>query len=73
LGLTRMNSSATGALANLGYRVCDQTVGNVLAAPRSAAGAGAQAHDRLVGVHSHPLGAAGGHRLLTAEVLCAGS
>jgi putative transposase len=34
------------------------------AAPRSAAGAGAQAHDHLVGVHSHPLGAAGGHRLL---------
>jgi hypothetical protein len=25
---------------------------------------GAQAHDHLVGVHSHPLGASGGHRLL---------
>src|SRR5215469_15694539 len=34
------------------------------AAPRSAACAGAQAHDPLVGVHSRPLGAAGGHRLL---------
>jgi hypothetical protein len=34
------------------------------AAPRSAASAGAQAPDHLVGVHSHPLGAAGGHRLL---------
>jgi putative transposase len=52
-----------GALANLGYRVCDQTVGKCPAAPRSAAGAGAQALDHLVGVHSHPLGAAGGHRL----------
>ncbi len=53
-----------GALANLGYRVCDQTVGNVLQRPARAAGAGAQAHDHLVGVHSRPLGAAGGHRLL---------
>jgi hypothetical protein len=51
-----------GALANLGYRVCDQK--QCPAAPRSATGPGAQVHDHLVGIHSHPLGAAGGHRLL---------
>ena len=49
-----------GALANLGYEVCDQTVGNVLQRHASAARTGAQAHDHLVGLHSDPPGAAGG-------------
>jgi Integrase core domain len=39
------------------------------AAPRSAARAGAQVHDHLVGIHSHPLGAVGGTDFFTAEVL----
>jgi hypothetical protein len=52
-----------GALANLGYRVCDQTVGNVLQR-HGLPPAPEHAYDHLVGVHSHPLGAAGGHRLL---------
>jgi putative transposase len=46
-----------GALANLGYVISDQTVGNIPAPPR--AGAGAQAYDHMAGLHSDPLGAAG--------------
>ena len=53
-----------GALANLGYEISDQTVGNVSAASRPAAGAGAQAHDHMGGLHSNPPGAVGGDRLL---------
>src|ERR1700719_4425083 len=34
------------------------------ATPRSAAGAGAQAHDHMAGLHSDPLGATGGDRFL---------
>src|SRR5437773_727912 len=52
-----------GALANLGYEISDQTVGNVLQRQRSAAGAGAQAHDHLASLHSGPPGAVGGDRL----------
>src|SRR5438874_5780072 len=43
-----------GALSNLGFEISDQTVGNVLQRQRSAAGAGAQAHDHLASLHSGP-------------------
>jgi putative transposase len=52
-----------GALANLGYEVSDQTVGNVLRRS-SAARARAQAHDYLAGFHSDPSGDAGWDRFL---------
>jgi hypothetical protein len=52
-----------GALANLGYEVCDQTVGNVLQR-HGLPPAPAQAHHLLAGVHSDPSGAAGRDRLL---------
>jgi hypothetical protein len=55
-------------LANLGYRVCDQTVGNA-DTPRSAARARAQAHDNLAGFHSVHLALLAGTDFLTAEVL----
>jgi hypothetical protein len=54
----------TGALANLGYMISDQTVGNVLQRPCSAARAGAQAHDHVAGLHPNPPGAVRGDRLL---------
>jgi putative transposase len=54
-----------GALANLGFEVSDQTVANVLR--RHATGA--QAHDDLASLHSHPPGAAGGTDFFTVEVL----
>src|SRR6266478_6283623 len=53
-----------GALANLGYEISDQTVGNVLQRHGLAAGAGAQAHDHMGGLHSNPPSAVGGDRLL---------
>jgi hypothetical protein len=43
-----------GALANLGHRVCDQTVGNVLQRHGIPPGPGAQAHDHMVGIYSDP-------------------
>jgi hypothetical protein len=45
-----------GALANLGYEISDQTVGQYPAPRRTAARAGAQAHDHLAGLHSDPSG-----------------
>src|ERR1700716_3425215 len=53
-----------GALGNLGYEVCDQTVGNVLQRHALPACTGTQAHDNLGGFHSDPSGAAGWDRLL---------
>jgi putative transposase len=52
------------AMANLGYVISDQTVGQCSATERPATRAGAQGHDPVVGHHSNPLGAAGGNRLL---------
>src|SRR6266478_8652066 len=51
-----------GALANLGYKVCDQTVGNVLQRHGLPPAPERKTHDHLVSVHSDPLGAAGGDR-----------
>jgi Homeodomain-like domain len=51
-----------GALANLGYEVSDQTVGNVCAAAYTAR-ARAQAHDHLGDIHSGSPGGAGRDRL----------
>jgi hypothetical protein len=53
-----------GAVANLGYMISDQTVGNVLQrhalppAPERK-----QAHDHVAGLHPNPPGAVGGDRL----------
>jgi hypothetical protein len=63
LDYRRQRIGAVGALANLGYEVCDQTVGNALQR-HVLRGARAQARDILVGFHSDPSGAAGGERLL---------
>jgi hypothetical protein len=52
-----------GALANLGYTISDQTVGNILKRWHPT-GARAQDHDHLEGVYPHVYGRAGGHRLL---------
>ena len=52
-----------GALANLGFEVSDQTVGNVLRRHGVPPRAGAQAHDHMAGLHSDPPGAVGGDRL----------
>jgi putative transposase len=59
----------SGALANLGYHVADQTVGNVFAPSRYTAGAGAQADDDLgefIRVH---LAVLAGTDFFTVEVL----
>src|SRR6266481_5821447 len=53
-----------GALANLGYEISDQTVGNILRRPRFAASAGTQAHDYVGSLHSNPPGAVSRNRLL---------
>src|SRR5450755_2841781 len=45
-----------GALANLGFVISDQTVGNILHRHTLPP---AQAHDHMAGLHSDPLGAAG--------------
>jgi len=52
-----------GALANLGYEISDQTVGNVLQRHGLPARTRAQAHDHMAGLYSDPLGAVGGDRL----------
>src|SRR6266581_2769712 len=51
-----------GALANLGYVISDQTVGNVLR--RYGLLPAPEAHHHMGGLHSNPLGAVGGDRLL---------
>src|SRR5262249_14463488 len=61
--IVRMARRIVGALANLGFEVSDQTVGNVSATPRCAPRAGAQAHDHVASLHSDPPSAAGGGRL----------
>jgi putative transposase len=53
-----------GALANLGYRISDQTVGNILRRQRDSTCPGAQADHDLDGVHPYPHGRAGGYGLL---------
>src|SRR5262245_56429557 len=53
-----------GALANLGYRVSDQTVGNVLHRHGLPPAPERKRTTTLVGLHSGPFGAAGGNRLL---------
>jgi hypothetical protein len=46
-----------GALANLGYVISDQTVGNIL--HRHALAPERKPIDHMAGLHSDPLGAAG--------------
>src|SRR6185295_5871062 len=58
-----------GALANLGHVGCDQTIGNVLQRHRSAAGTGAQAHDRRPAFIRTHLALLAGTDFFTAEVL----
>ena len=53
-----------GALANLGYEVCDQTVGNVLQRHALPPAPERKHTTTWSGLHSDPSGAAGGDRLL---------
>ena len=53
-----------GALANLGYPVSDQTVGNILRRPGIAHCAGREPNDHLEGLHSPAHGRSRRHRLL---------
>jgi hypothetical protein len=53
-----------GALANLGYQVSDQTVGNVLRRHGIPPAPGAQANDDVGRIHSGSPRGAGGYRLL---------
>jgi hypothetical protein len=50
------------ALANVGHKVSDQTVGNVLKGHGLETGRGAETHDDVVDVPQGTLGAPGGHR-----------
>jgi hypothetical protein len=52
-----------GALANLGYPVSDQTVGNILRR-RGIAGGGEEPNDHLEGLHSPAYGRSRRHGLL---------
>jgi hypothetical protein len=52
-----------GALANPGYDVSDQTVGNVLRW-HGIAGSQTEPDDRMEGLHRRTYGGAGGHGLL---------
>ena len=53
-----------GALANLGYEISDQTVGNVMRRHGLPPAPERKAHDHMGGLHSNPPGAVGGDRLL---------
>ena len=52
-----------GALANLGYTLSDQTVGNILQTPRYPAGARAEAYDDVGRLHPRAPVCPGGDRL----------
>src|SRR2546425_272864 len=61
-----------GALANLGYTISDQTVGNILKRHGPPPGARAQDYDHMDRVHPHAHGRPRGDRLLHRRGLDAG-
>jgi putative transposase len=58
-----------GALTNLGYRLSDQTVGNILRRPRHCAGSQAKPDDFVEGSYHCPYGCPGGADFYNVEGL----